>query len=361
MASASSTSLRRNAGGSASPWRAVVWSLQPAHGGSPLVAAYAAWAAVRHAKPLRRWLAQVEDLRSRGLLQDARVEALRALHPPLVRGMGFAERVSQLLDHQDWMEGAFQRAPFGQLARGESVLLQALEPPSGCDSMVLQLRRAPQPGDAGELLLTLTVLPSVGPGGLQEPVDVGVLAFTRLRLREHHACLAIGGVRGQRGQSSQLSGGAVQKALNGWPPAVFLVMVIQELARHWHLGLVGLDPRYHRLLAWPWRWSRSQRAVAKRLTATHAPLWEQFGASSGHAGWLRLQTDPGDLLAATAREPLKRQRQAERADFWLRARGLLRDDLEHILARPRNPKGVGEGSGPGHTRQPAATHWDSLA
>jgi uncharacterized protein VirK/YbjX len=316
------------------PWEGVGWALRGGAdaGDRAMLGARATVAALRHGKTLRRWMGTLHDLRTRGLIDEVPQEFLRALYPPVSRGVSLSSRIAQLVDHLDWLETAVLPEALQRLGRGESLVLLELTPPRGYDAMRLQLRRAPLHSPEGELLLALTLrrAAAVQPGA--QDVDVAVLAFTRMRM-QGAGCLAIGGVRGQREATHRVSPVELQAALHGWKTPVFMVRVAQELARHWSLHLVALDPTWHRLRDWPWRWSRTHREAALKIGASHAPLWEHFGATPGPQGWLVLPLDADEKLGATALSPEKRARQVRRADFWLRTRNQLRAELGRQLVR----------------------------
>jgi uncharacterized protein VirK/YbjX len=316
-------------GGLPSPWRGFAWALGGAQRG---FAARALMATMRHGKPLRQWMAVVQELRRRGLIEDERREYLRALRPVVHRHTDVPSRVAQLIDHTDWMEQAFHGTAFQQLVGGEPVVVADLQPPRGYDQMRLQLQRGNRHSPEGELMLVLTLRRSAKVQVGAQPVEVAVLAFTRIRL-EGLPCLAIGGVRGQRELAGRVSPTEVTHALQGWKAPVFLVRVAQELARYWGLHLVGLNPVAHRLQGWPYRWRRNHREAAERIFASYDVLWAHFGSKKGPAGWVVLPLNSDEKLEATALSPEKRARQVRRADFWIRTRNVLRDQFKVQLVR----------------------------
>jgi uncharacterized protein VirK/YbjX len=241
--------------------------------------------------------------------------------------------VVQLVDHLDWLETAFHPTAFSQLAFDQPVVLAELTPPRGYDFMRLQLLRAPSASAEGEMFLTLTLQRSAELQHKPRPMDAAVLAFSRFRI-EGTPCFVIGGVRGQRHPVQRVSPVEVGSALQGWKPAVFLVRVAQELARYWNLRLVGLDPAAHRLHGWTYRVNGRYRDAGERIFASYRALWDHFDAVNGPAGWVILPLSSDEKLAATALSPEKRARQARRADFWLRTRGLLRAEMRKLLQRP---------------------------
>jgi uncharacterized protein VirK/YbjX len=233
----------------------------------------------------------------------------------------------------DWLETAFHTEGFDRIASGKPLVLAELNAPRGYDFMRLQLQQAPPHSPEGELLLTLILQRSADIQHKAQPVAAGVLAFSRFRI-EGVSCLVIGGVRGQRHPVQRLSPMEISQALQGWKPAVLLVRVAQELARHWGLRLVGLDPAAHRLHGWSYRWSSRYRAVGQRIFASYEALWAHFDAKPGPDGWLLIPLSSDDSLAATALSPEKRWRQTRRADYWIRTRNLLRAQFKPLLARP---------------------------
>lgn len=319
------------------PWQGVRWALQPgAEGGGtsrPRLAWRAFRAALWHGKAMRRWMAVVFELHSRGIVREIPGEYLRAVRPYVHRGTSFGERVVQLIDHADWLETAFHPAAFEQLASGRPLVLAELAAPRGYDFMRLQLQQAAAQSPEGELLLTLSLQRSADIQHRPQPVDAGVLGFSRFRV-DGVACLVIGGVRGQRHPVMRVSAVEVSQALNGWKPAVLMVRVAQELARHWSLHLIGLDPGAHRLHGWSYRWTGRNREAAQRILASYDALWEHFEAGKGPPGWVIVPANSDENLAATALSPEKRQRQTRRADYWIRTRNLLRLQFKQLLQRP---------------------------
>jgi uncharacterized protein VirK/YbjX len=316
-------------------------------------------ATLRHGRVLRRWMAVVHELRLRGLVEDEQREYLRALRPFVHRHTDVALRVSQLIDHLDWMEVAFQPKAFEVLARGRPLVLAELPPPRGYESMQLQLQRNLRQSPEGELLLTLTLRRARDVQPAAPALDVAVLAFTRIRL-DGLPCLAIGGVRGQRDPRARLSATEVAQALHGWKAPVFMVRVAQELARYWSLHLVGLNPASHQLQSWHHQLRASQREVAQRIYASYDALWDHFDAKKGPTGWVVLPLNSDEKLAATALSPEKRARQTRRADYWIRTRNLLRDEFRRHLVRqsPEPTRGaVTQNLGP-KTVQADSSAWD---
>jgi uncharacterized protein VirK/YbjX len=319
------------------PWQGVRWALQPgAEGGGtsrPRLAWRAFRAALWHGKAMRRWMAVVFELHSRGIVREIAGEYLRAVRPYVHRGTSFGERVVQLIDHADWLETAFHPAAFEQLASGRPLVLAELAAPRGYDFMRLQLQQAATQSPEGELLLTLSLQRSADIQHRPQPVDAGVLGFSRFRV-DGVGCLVIGGVRGQRNPVMRVSAVEVSQALQGWKPAVLMVRVAQELARHWGLHLIGLDPGAHRLHGWSYRWTRRNREAGQRILASYGALWEHFEAGKGPPGWVIVPANSDENLAATALSPEKRQRQTRRADYWIRTRNLLRLQFRQLLQRP---------------------------
>lgn len=318
-------------------WQGFQWALQPAAAGGGTSRARLAWRAFRaslaNGKALRRWMGVVYELHARSVVSEMQGEYLRAIRPYVHRGTGFADRVVQLTDHYDWLETAFYPKAFEKIASGEPLVLAELAPPHGYEWMRLQLRQAPPQSPEGELLLTLTLQRS---GELQhrpQPMDAGVLAFSRFRI-DGTACLVIGGVRGQRHPVLRASPMELNQALQGWKPSVLMVRIVQELARCWGLRIVGLHPAAHRLHDWSYQWTRRSRDAGQRVYASLEALWEHFEATKGPAGWVVVPLNSDEKLAATALSPEKRARQTRRADFWIRTRKLLRARFKLILHQP---------------------------
>jgi uncharacterized protein VirK/YbjX len=318
-------------------WQGVRWAFDARNAGGGTSRARLAWRALRgtlrEGKALRRWMAVVYELRSREVLHDLQGEYLRAVRPYVHRGTGFSERVVHLVDHMDWLETAFHPAAFSQIASGQPLVLLELTPPRGYEFMRLQLQQAPVTSAEGEMFLAITLQRSAELQHKPQPIDAAVLAFSRFRI-EGVGCLVIGGVRGQRDPVQRVSATEVGSALQGWKPPVLLVRVAQELARHWNLKLVGLDPAAHRLHGWSYRLSRRYREAGEKIFASYRALWEHFEATNGPRGWVILPVNSDEKLAATALSPEKRARQARRADFWLRTRGALRAQMRKLLQRP---------------------------
>jgi len=318
-------------------WQGFRWALQPGAAGGGTSRARLAWRALRatlaHGKPLRRWMGVVFELRARSIVRDLTGEYLRAIRPYVHRGTGFADRVVHLTDHYDWLETAFHAKAFEKIASGEALVLAELAPPRGYDFMRLQLRQAPPQSPEGELLLTLSLQRSAELQHKPQPMDAGVLAFSRFRI-DGTACLVIGGVRGQRHPVLRASPMEVSQALQGWKPSVLMVRVAQELARFWGLRIVGLHPAAHRLHGWSYQWTQRSRDAGQRVYASLDALWEHFEATKGPPGWVIVPHDSDEKLAATALSPEKRARQTRRADYWIRTRNLLRVQFKQLLHRP---------------------------
>lgn len=318
-------------------WSGVRWAADPAAHGSGISRPRLVWRALRaalwHGKALRRWMTVVFELQSRGVVKDLPGEYLRAVRPYVRRRTGYNERVIQLIDHVDWVESALRPAAYERLASGQPLVLAQLPAPKGYEFLRIQLTRAAVQSPEGELLITLTLQRAPEVKQRPRPVDLAVLAFSRFRV-DGAGCLAIGGVRGQRHPVLRLSPIEVSQALQGWKPAVLLVRVAQELARHWGLHLLGLDPRAHQLQGWTYRWSRRHRRAAQRLSASYDGLWNHFEAKPGPQGWMILPIESDEKLAATALSPEKRARQTRRADYWMRIRKLMFVQFRESLRRP---------------------------
>jgi len=318
-------------------WQGLGWAMQPGAQGGGTSRRRLAWRALNatlgHGNALRRWMAMVVELHSREILPEVPGEYLRAVRPYVHRHTGYDERVVQLIDHMDWLEGAFHPKAFEQIASGKPLVVAELTPPRGCDFMRLQLQQAPPQSPEGELLLVLSLQRSSEIQHKPQPVDAGVLAFSCFRV-DGIGCLVIGGVRGPWNASQRMSPTEINQALQGWKPSVFMVRVAQELARYWGLRLIGLDPAAHRLRGWSYRWSKRYREGAQRIFASYDALWEHFGATNGPRGWVIVPMNSDDKLSATALSPEKRERQTRRADYWIRTRNLLRAQCKLLLQRP---------------------------
>jgi uncharacterized protein VirK/YbjX len=317
-------------------WQGVRWAMRPGAEGGGTSRTRLVWraiaAAALHRKAMRRWMAVASELRSREVIQDLAGEYLRAVRPSVHGGVDYDERVVQLVDHMNWLETAFHPAAFAQITSGEPLVLLEMAAPPGWDYMQLQLQQAPVQSPEGDLLLSLTLQRSADLQHNPQPIDAGVLAFSRFRL-EGTACLVIGGVRGQRDPSQRVGAAEIDQALHGWKPSVLLVRVAQELARFWGLTLIGLDPAAHRLQHWSYRWNRRHRETGQRIFGSYRALWDHFNASNGPHGWVIVPLESDDKLAATALSPERRARQSRRADFWLRTRTPLRAELRKFLQR----------------------------
>lgn len=318
-------------------WQGLRWAMQPGVEGGGTSRGRLVWrtfsATLAHGKALRRWMAMVFELQSREIVKDLPAEYLRAVRPYVHRHTGYDERVVQLIDHMDWLEGAFHAKAFEQIASGRPLVLAELTPPRGCDFMRLQLQQAPPQSPEGELLLTLSLQRSPDIQHKPQPVDAGVLAFSCFRV-DGVGCLVIGGVRGPRHANQRMSPTEINQALQGWKPAVLMVRVAQELARYWGLRLIGLDPAAHRLGGWSYQWNKRYREGAQRILASYDALWEHFEATNGPPGWVIVPMNSDDKLSATALSPEKRERQTRRADYWIRTRNLLRLQFKQLLQRP---------------------------
>jgi uncharacterized protein VirK/YbjX len=320
-----------------SPWQSILWAARtPTRSGQWgrwRLVARALFAQLVYPAQMRRWMGVVFELHSRGLADDLEGEYLRAVQPHVNRNTTIRDRAAQLIDHMDWMETAFQAGPFAQLNSGNPLVLVELPPLPGYEYMRMQLSRAPVNSPEGELLLSLAVRRAPDVQHMTRPLDVAVVAFSRFRV-EGEASLVIGGMRGQRHPSLRLSPVELAQALQGWKAPVLMVRVMQELARHWGLHLVGLDPRWHQLKGWPYRYSTRHRDTALRVRDSYNALWTHFEARNGPPGWMVLPTSSDDNLAATALSPEKRARQIQRADYWLRTSSLLRREMRQALQRP---------------------------
>ena len=333
-------------------WRAIPWALAAPHAGGvsrQRLALRALWATLAYPQVMRRWMAMVFELHSRGLTPDLPAQYLRAIRPSVHRRTSISTRASQLIDHADWLEGALQPAAFAQIGAGGVLILAGLAPPRGYETMRLQLQRAAHHSPEGELLLTLTLQRSVQKRPNALPVDAAVLAFSRFRI-DGVACMAIGGVRGQRNQEGRISARELGQVLQGWRPPVLMVRVAQELARYWGLRLVGLHPTAHQLQGWSYRLSERHREAAVRIYESQGALWDHFDAVPGTQGWMVLPAESDTKLEATALSPDKRDRQIRRADYWLRTRGLLRHQFRQLLRHPARDQRVGSAT--------ASVDWD---
>lgn len=318
-------------------WEGFQWALQPGAEGGGTSRVRLAWRALRatlgHGRALKRWMGVVFELNSRSIVRDLPGEYLRAIRPYVHRGTGFADRVVQLTDHYDWLETAFHPQAFERIAAGAPLVLAELVPPHGYDFMRLQLQQASPQSPEGELLLTLSLQRSSDIQHQPQPMDAGVLAFSRFRI-DGVACMVIGGVRGQRHPVLRASPMEISLALQGWKPSVLMVRVAQELARHWGLRIVGLHPAAHRLHGWSYQWTRRSRNAGQRVYASLEALWQHFEAGKGPPGWVIVPSSSDEKLAATALSPEKRARQTRRADYWIRTRNMLRIQFKQLLNRP---------------------------
>ena len=317
-------------------WNGVGWALSSDSGSGfsrLLLGARALRAVLWHGKAMRRWMAMVFELRSRGIVTDLPAEYLRAVRPYVHSGTSISTRVVQLIDHADWLEAALKPAAFQQITSGQPLVLATLPAPRGYEYMRLQLQRSPPQSPEGELMLTLVLLRAVEVQQRAAPVEAATLAFSRFRI-DGQGCFVIGGVRGQRHPVLRLSPVELSQALNGWKPAVLMVRVAQELARFWGLRLVGLDPTRHPLRRAPYRWRSRYRDVGVQIEKSYGAIWNHFDATRGAHGWMVLPLSSDDKLAATALSPEKRARQTRRADYWIRTSTLLRSAFKEQLQRP---------------------------
>ena len=74
--------------------------------------------------------------------------------------------------------------------------------------------------------------------------------------------------------------------------------------------------------------------AAQRIGESYEALWEHFEATNGPIGWMVLPLNSDEKLAATALSPERRARQTRRADYWIRTRKLLRQQIVGQLQRP---------------------------
>jgi uncharacterized protein VirK/YbjX len=316
-------------------WSGIKWALDPANGSAVSrlhLAARALRGALWHGKAMRRWMAIVFELRSRGIVADLPSEYLRAVRPYVNSGTSMSTRVVQLIDHADWLETALKPAAFERITSGKPLVLASLQAPRGYQYMRLQLQRSPVQSPEGDLMLTLVLQRSAQVQQKALPVEAATLAFSRFRI-DGQGCLAIGGVRGQRHPVLRLSPVELGQALSGWKPPVLMVRVAQELARFWGLRLVGLDPSHHPLHHWPYSSSRRNRDAAQQIDKSYGAIWKHFDAVRGPHGWMVLPQNSDEKLSATALSPEKRARQTLRADYWIRTRNLLRSEFSMQLQR----------------------------
>ena len=318
-----------------STWSGISWAMAPASGDLAsrlLLATRAMRGALLHGKAMRRWMAMVFELRSRGVISDLPNEYLRAVQPYVNSATTMSSRVVQLIDHADWLETALKPAAFGRLTSGKPLVLANLAPPRGYEYMRLHLQRAPAQSPEGDLMLTLVLQRAQEVQQRAAPMEVAQLAFSRFRI-DGVGCFVIGGVRGQRHPVLRLSAMELNQALSGWKPAVLMVRVAQELSRFWGLKLVGLDPALHPMHGRPYSWSRKYREIAHKIDKSYRAIWAHFEAKHGGHGWMVVPLDSDDKLAATALSPEKRARQTHRADYWIRTRNLLRNEFAAQLNR----------------------------
>jgi uncharacterized protein VirK/YbjX len=318
-------------------WEALAWAWQRGDDGGGVsraqLVARTAYATLLRSADLQAWMDLVNELAQRGLMKDVPGEFLRAVRPAVHRFTDLRGRVQQLIDHYDWLEVAFKPAAFERLSTGRPVTLVEMRAPRGFEFLGLQVRRNEAASTEGELLLTLALQRSAQIQHQAQPVEVAAIAFSRFRI-DNKACLAIGGVRGQRGAAQRVSQTELAQGLQGWQPAVLLVQAMQELARAWDLPLLALDARAHRLRGPAYRLRQRHRDAAHRIAGSYQALWGHFGAVAGPVGWVQLPLPSDDKLEATALSPEKRERQVRRADFWLRTRKALQQQLGEVLLRP---------------------------
>ncbi len=315
-------------------WRSVGWAMaaSPAGGGSRVgFALHALWSVLTHPSALRRWMAVLHEMHSRGLAPDLPDEFLRALRPHVNRHAGVAVRCNQLIDHFDWFETAFYPSSLRNLMDHNEIDLVDLPAPRGYAALKLRLRRAAPNSPEGDLLLCLTLHRDLSPRA-DPGVDVAVIAFSCFRIKGK-PCLVIGGLRGQRDSSVRLSPTELAQTLQGWKPAVLMVRVTQELAVFWGLGLVGLDPAAHSVGGWRKQLSTRNREMSQRIGQSYRILWEHFSAQRGPDGWMALPPQSDDNLASVAQSPEKRARQIRRADYWIRTANMLRTEFHMLLQR----------------------------
>jgi uncharacterized protein VirK/YbjX len=318
-------------------WSSISWALAAEAGNGSAARLRLGWrafaAALWHGRAMRRWMAMVYELCSRGIVADLPAEYLRAIQPYVNSGTSLSTRVAQLIDHADWLETALKPAAFQQVSAGRPLVLVMLPAPRGFEYLQLQLQRSPPQSPEGELLLTLVLQRSEQVQQRAAPMVVATVAFSRFRI-DSQPCFVIGGVRGQRHPVLRLSPVELNQALSGWKPAVLMVRVAQELARFWGLRLVGLDPARHPLRSPPYRWSRRHRDSGLQIEKSYGAIWKHFDARLGPHGWMVLPMDSDEKLAATALSPEKRARQTSRADYWIRTRNLVRVAFKEHLQRP---------------------------
>lgn len=331
-------------GGGVSRWRLVARTLG---------------ASLTQQRALKRWMAVVHEHDARGLIDDVEGEFLRAVRPYVHRYTDVAGRVSGLIDHVDWIETALKPAALERLSEGKPVVLVDLRAPRSFEYARVQLRRSGAQSPEGELLLTLTVQRAPDVQHKSLPIDVAALAFSRFRV-DGTACLAIGGVRGQRNHAARLSPMEIAQALQGWKPSVLLVRVMQELARAWSHQLVGLDPSAHRLQGWTYRWQGRHREAAERIYESYEALWNHFDAAPGPLGWVQLPLLSDEKLAATALSPEKRERQSRRADYWIRTRRELRLQMRELLLRPGREERLSRVTQAATDHAPLDDDWDDF-
>jgi uncharacterized protein VirK/YbjX len=316
-------------------WSGISWALAPVSGDLAFrlqLASRAARGALWHGKAMRRWMAMVFELKSRGIITDLPAEYLRAVQPYVNSRTSISTRIVQLIDHSDWLESSFKPAAYQRLSAGKSLILANLPPPRGYEYMRLHLQRAPAQSPEGDLMLTLVLQRAQEVQQKAAPMEVAQLAFSRFRI-DGTGCFVIGGVRGQRHPVLRLSQTELNQALSGWKPPVLMVRVAQELSLFWGLRLVGLDPAHHALHARRYRFSAKHREIAQQIDKSYNAIWKHFDAVRGEHGWMVLPLDSDDKLEATALSPEKRSRQTRRADYWIRTRNMLRAAFAEHLNR----------------------------
>ena len=103
-----SSARRRPAG----LWSAVAWSWRRGVEGGGVSRARRVTRTLHanlvHGRALQRWMQAVFDAHQRGIVSDVEGEYLRAVRPSVHRFTDVGARVSQLIDHNDWLEAAFK-------------------------------------------------------------------------------------------------------------------------------------------------------------------------------------------------------------------------------------------------------------
>ena len=182
--------------------KALRWALQPGAEGGGTSRARLAWRALRAHVVARQGLAPLDDRGVRAALARHRARPagrIPARHPArrCAAAPGSASAWSSSSSTPTGSRPLPAARPSSRLVSGAPLVLAELAPPRGYDFMRLQLEQAPPQSPEGELLLTLSLQRSADVQHKPQPMEAGVLCFSRFRV-DGVGCLVIGGVRGQR-------------------------------------------------------------------------------------------------------------------------------------------------------------------